>query len=131
MIEIALNFVCYSRKGVTATTITNPKKFAQEFKIPTLIASPILGVNPTKSSYAMNIIGKKKKPHELVAIEIWILSVYLVAKVKKMKLIIVIVIEIIAARFKTEIEFLVCYIFIIMRQKNMLPGIPRPVNSIP
>ena len=99
--------------------------------MPTLIASPILGVNATSSSYAMNIIGKKKKPHELAAIEIGILSVLLVANVKKTKLIIVIRIEMIADRFKTEIWFLVCCIFIIIRQKKMLPGIPSPVNSIP
>ena len=71
--------------------------------MPTLIASPILGVNAISSSYAMNIIGKKKKPHELAAIEIGILSVLLVANVKKTKLIIVIKIEMIADRFKTEI----------------------------
>lgn len=68
---------------------------------------------------------------KLIAIEIRILLVSVVAKAKHIKLIIVIVIEIMAARFKTVIEFLVRCILIIIRQKKTPPGMPKPLKRIP
>jgi hypothetical protein len=68
---------------------------------------------------------------KLIAVEIKNLLVFKVAKMKPRKLINVIVIERMEARFKTMIVFLVCCIFIIIRQKKIPPGIPRPLKSIP
>ena len=131
IITIEFVLVCCSKNGVIAATVKKAEKFAKELKRPQLIASPILGVNPTRSSYPMKIIGELKKPMKLVAIEIRIFSLLLVAKAKKMKLMIVIVTERMAPRFRTVIEFLFRCIFIIIRQKKTLPGMPRPLNSIP
>jgi hypothetical protein len=131
IITIAFDFVYCYKNGVMIAIETKAEKFVNEFRRPQLIASPILGVNPTSNSNPIKPIGELKKPIKLIAVEIRILLELLVAKAKPIKLIIVIVIEIIAARFKTVIEFFVLYIFIIIRQKKTLPGIPRLLKSIP
>ena len=56
------------RNGVIKRITKKPIKFAAELRIPQLIASPTPGVRPTKSSYAMKIMGFETKPSSDTAI---------------------------------------------------------------
>lgn len=74
IITIAFVFFCYYRNGVITAIVTKAEKFVNEFRMPQLIASPILGVKPTSSSKPIKPIGQLKKPIKLIATETRILS---------------------------------------------------------
>ena len=74
IITIAFVFFCYYKNGVITAIVRKAEKFVNEFRRPQLIASPILGVNPTSSSNPIKPIGELKKPMKLIAIETRILS---------------------------------------------------------
>ena len=74
IITIEFVFFCYYKNGVITAIVTKAEKFVNEFRRPQLIASPILGVNPTSSSNPIKPIGELKKPMKLIATETRILS---------------------------------------------------------